>query len=39
MTTSAWIFMLTVWAIILGMTLYCFYRLLTSKQFGDDTEV
>jgi hypothetical protein len=32
MTTSAWLFMLVVWAVIVGFTAYCFYRLLTSEQ-------
>jgi len=32
MTMSAWIFMLSSWAVIGGCTFYCFFRLLTSKQ-------
>ena len=35
MTTSAWIFMGTVWSIVLVMTTYCFAKLLTSKQFTE----
>ena len=39
MTTSAWIFMAIVWAIVLLMTAYCFARLLTSRQFTEpDTD-
>jgi hypothetical protein len=35
MTTSAWILMLSVWSVILAITGYCFYKLLTSeRQFG-----
>jgi hypothetical protein len=39
MTTMAWIFMLSAWAVIIIATGYCFYRLLTSeRQFdGSDT--
>jgi hypothetical protein len=32
MTTPAWIFMGAAWAVIIGMTGYCFYKLMTSKQ-------
>jgi heme/copper-type cytochrome/quinol oxidase subunit 2 len=35
MTPSAWIFMGTVWTVVLGMTVYCFAKLLTSKQFTE----
>jgi len=35
MTTSAWIFMLTVWIVVVVMTIYCFVRLLTSRQFAE----
>lgn len=40
MSTSAWIFMGASWALIIGMTVYCFYKLLTSKRqlSGDDRE-
>ena len=31
MRTSAWIFMLTAWTIIIALTVACFARLLTSK--------
>jgi hypothetical protein len=35
MTTSALVLMVSVWAVILGNTGYCFYKLLTSdRQFG-----
>jgi hypothetical protein len=38
MQPSAWAFMLGVWAIIIGSTAYCFWRLLSSdrKIDGDD---
>lgn len=37
MTTSAWILMLSVWAVILATTGFCFFKLLTStRQFGGD---
>ena len=37
MSLSAWVFMLSVWSVILVMTGYCFYKLLTSKiQLGED---
>lgn len=32
MTTSAWVFLIFVWSIILSMTSYCFYKLLTSDR-------
>jgi hypothetical protein len=32
MTLTAWIFMLAVWAVIVGNVGYCFYRLLTSER-------
>ncbi len=31
MSTSAWIFMLSAWVIIIAMTVYCFTRLLRSQ--------
>jgi hypothetical protein len=38
-TISAWLFMLVVWAVILGFTGYCFWRLLTSEhQLGADDD-
>ena len=38
MTPQAWAFMLTVWAVVIGMTGYCFFKMLTSgrKLDGDD---
>jgi hypothetical protein len=40
MTAAAWALMLTVWAVIIGMTGYCFLKLLTSERRldGDDHE-
>jgi hypothetical protein len=39
MTIAAWCFMLAVWAIIIGSTVYCFYKLLLSKKkLGEDWE-
>jgi heme/copper-type cytochrome/quinol oxidase subunit 2 len=32
MSASAWVFMLIVWAIIIGNTVYCFWKLLTSER-------
>jgi hypothetical protein len=32
MTTAAWVFMLSVWGIILGMVCYCFRKILTSPR-------
>jgi hypothetical protein len=32
METSAWIFMSVVWALIIGATVYCFWKLLTSQR-------
>lgn len=32
MTTEAWVFMLTAWAVIIGATGYCFWKLLTSER-------
>jgi hypothetical protein len=32
MTPSAWVFMLSVWAIVCGSTAYCFWKLLTSER-------
>lgn len=36
MTTSAWVFMLGVWAIVIGCTFYCFRKLLGSTRRLDD---
>jgi hypothetical protein len=37
MALSAWVFMLAVWAVIIGSTAYCFWKLLTSdKQLGSE---
>jgi hypothetical protein len=37
MSTSATVFMIIVWAVIVLNTGYCFYKLLTSeKQLGSD---
>jgi hypothetical protein len=39
MSMSAWVFMLLVWGVILLMTGYCFYKLLTSDmQLGGEEE-
>lgn len=32
MSSSAWVFMVAVWAIVIGNTLYCFRKLLTSQR-------
>jgi hypothetical protein len=32
MSGEAWFFMAAVWAIVIGNTLYCFRKLLTSKR-------
>jgi len=36
MTGSAWVFMLSVWAIVIGCTVYCFKKLLSSERRLDD---
>jgi hypothetical protein len=37
MTPMAWILMLSVWAVIIAATGYCFYKLLTSeRQFNSE---
>jgi hypothetical protein len=36
MSTSAWIFMMIVWGVILAATSHCFYKLLTSERRLDD---
>lgn len=38
MSGSALAFMLAVWAVIAGMTGYCFYKLLTSERRLDGGE-
>ena len=38
MTTSAWVFMISVWAITIGSTLYCFTKLLSSNKQLDAEE-
>jgi hypothetical protein len=39
MDWQAWVFMLAAWALILGMTGYCFYKLLSSdRQLGEHDE-
>lgn len=39
MTGEAWVFMVIVWAVIIGMTGYCFWKLLTSeRQLGGGEE-
>jgi hypothetical protein len=38
MTLSAWVFMLSVWSVILVMTGYCFFKLLTSARQLDGEE-
>ena len=32
MTTSAWVFMISIWTLIILSTLYCFAKLLSSDQ-------
>ena len=32
MTTSAWVFMLAIWSVIISFTLYCFWKLLGSPR-------
>jgi len=32
MSDAAWIFMVSVWTIVIGNTLYCFRKLLTSTR-------
>jgi hypothetical protein len=38
MQPSAWFFMLAVWAVIIGLTVFCFAKLLTSKRRLDSGE-
>ena len=38
MTTWAWMFMFFAWAVIIGCTVYCFVKLLSSSRgLGDDS--
>jgi len=39
MTQSAWTFMFIAWAVIIGCTLYCFTKLLTSPNALGDNEI
>lgn len=32
MTTGAWIFMLTVWAIVTAVTVFCYWKTLTRRR-------
>ena len=32
MTTSAWVFMISIWTFVILSTLYCFAKLLSSDQ-------
>lgn len=36
MTPLAWIFMLSVWTLIIGCTCYCFWKLMSSKSLESD---
>ena len=36
MTLMAWIFMLSAWSIIIGCTVYCFWKLMSSKQLSSE---
>jgi hypothetical protein len=37
MTTEAWVFMIAVWAVIIALTGYSFWKLLTSeRQLGGE---
>lgn len=38
MTPLAWLFMLSSWALILGCTCYCFFKLMTAKHLESDEE-
>jgi len=40
MTWYSYLYMFSVWAIIIGLNIYCFYRVLTSKNIiaHDDEE-
>jgi hypothetical protein len=35
MTLSAWVFMLLVWGVILGMTGFCFWKLLFQEHLAE----
>ena len=36
MTPLAWIFMLGTWSLVIGCTLYCFWKLMSSKSLSSD---
>lgn len=36
MTPLAWTFMLATWGLILGCTVYCFWKLMSSKSLESD---
>lgn len=36
MTSIAWVFMLSTWSVVIGCTVYCFWKLLTSKSLKSD---
>ena len=36
MTILAWIFMIGVWSLIIGCTVYCFWKLMSSKHLETD---
>ena len=38
MTTSAWVFMISVWTVVISSTLYCFTKLLSSDRQLDTEE-
>jgi heme/copper-type cytochrome/quinol oxidase subunit 2 len=38
MTASAWAFMLIIWGLIIGATVYCFWKLLSSQRRLDVDE-
>ena len=38
MSEAAWAFMLTIWAVIIATTAYCFWKLLTSERRLDGDE-
>ena len=35
MTLLSWIYMLSVWAAIIALNVYCFYRIFTNKNKGE----
>jgi hypothetical protein len=36
-TALGWLFMLSAWTVIAGVTAYCFWRVLSSEDPGDDS--